>query len=44
MRDQKLMFYKVEVGSAWYKRGIRWFEHMESESIGKHDWYFVVRD
>ena len=29
--------FKVKVGSFLYKKGIRWTEYMESESIGKHD-------
>ena len=38
------MRYKVEVGSALYKRGIRWTEYMESEIIGKHDFQYMVLD
>ena len=33
-----------EVDSAMYKGGIRWTEYMESETIGKHDEYFMVLD
>ena len=35
---------EVEVGSVMYKGGIRWTEYMESESIGKHDEFFMVLD
>ena len=34
---------KVEVGSALYKKGIRWIETMESE-IGKHELNYMVLD
>ena len=39
-----MILYKVEVGSAMYKKGIRWTEYMESESIGKHDLKYMVLD
>ena len=44
-RHESLMrLYKVEVGSAMHKKGIRWTEYMESESIGKHDLKYMVLD
>ena len=39
-----MILYKVEVGSAMYKKGIRWTEYMESEGIGKHDIKIMVLD
>ena len=33
-----------EVDSEMNKGGIRWTEYMESETIGKHDEYFMVLD
>ena len=40
--DQE-MTYKVEVGSALYRKGVRWTEFMDSE-IGKHDLNYMVLD
>ena len=39
-----MMLFKVEVGSAMYKKGVRWTEYMESEGIGKHDRKNMVLD
>ena len=37
-----ITFSKVEVGSALYKKGVRWTEIMESESMGKYDGEHMV--
>ena len=39
-----MMLFKVEVGSAMYKKGVRWIEYSESEGIGKHDTKHMVLD
>ena len=40
-----MTLYKVEVGSAMYKKGIRWTKYMETEGYyGKHDQKYVVLD
>ena len=39
-----MVLFKVEVGSALYKKGVRWIEYSESEGIGKHDTKHMVLD
>ena len=42
MRSRIDIVYKVKVGSALYKKGIRWTEYMESKGIGKHAKQYMV--
>ena len=42
MRSRIEIVYKVKVGSALYKKGIRWTEYMESKRIGKHAKQYMV--
>ena len=39
-----MSLFKVELGSALYKKGVRWTECLESERIGKYAMQHMVLD